>query len=338
MNGNKKKSSTKSSKNVISGLRLRGLIAGLVLMVTVLCEMYVMVNMPKNIMMMGVFAIVALNATYFMVTSMADISQIRNSQENEAFENILKSEKASYLLMRKSFAEMAEQLEKIHARMEDTAKKQTAMQKNVAKVTINREASHAETMQKSNEELVALVKQVLEQDKAVFEKVTQMQMSVMEGLRSTEYAIKDSVSQQALRGSYVQPQVVMPQPQVMAAPAADAPAPMPEIHEEPAADMSFEEEPVMEEAPVTEEPVIDEVPLMEETATQEDEPAVQEPVDQEISEEDAEPANREQDLYPDVDYSCRRDAARTYSAVARRQGRKRQVYRVAKCQDRRSCF
>lgn len=159
---------------------LRIVTAVLVLTVLVLGELYVMINYPSNYVALIVLTVVALADIYILIASAIQKNYKKEIDQYEQYDNLFKSEKASYLVTRKSFENIADQLDRIEEAAGSPTKDIIDAQKSIAKVTISRNKENSDALMNSNDKLLEqifnlsdrldnLEKNVLEQQRIIVE-------------------------------------------------------------------------------------------------------------------------------------------------------------------------
>ena len=159
---------------------LRIVTALLVLTVLVLGELYVMINYPSNYVALIVLTVVALADIYILIASAIQKNYKKEIDQYEQYDNLFKSEKASYLVTRKSFEDIADQLDRIEEAAGSPTKDIIDAQKSIAKVTISRNKENSDALMNSNDKLLEqifnlsdrldnLEKNVLEQQRIIVE-------------------------------------------------------------------------------------------------------------------------------------------------------------------------
>ena len=159
---------------------LRIVTAVLVLTVLVLGELYVMINYPSNYVALIVLTVVALADIYVLIASAIQKNYKKEIDQYEQYDNLFKSEKASYLVTRKSFEDIADQLDRIEEAAGSPTKDIIDAQKSIAKVTISRNKENSDALMNSNDKLLEqifnlsdrldnLEKNVLEQQRIIVE-------------------------------------------------------------------------------------------------------------------------------------------------------------------------
>lgn len=159
---------------------LRIVTAVLVLTVLVLGGLYVMINYPSNYVALIVLTVVALADIYILIASAIQKNYKKEIDQYEQYDNLFKSEKASYLVTRKSFEDIADQLDRIEEAAGSPTKDIIDAQKSIAKVTISRNKENSDALMNSNDKLLEqifnlsdrldkLEKNMLEQQRIVVE-------------------------------------------------------------------------------------------------------------------------------------------------------------------------
>ena len=159
---------------------LRIVTAVLVLTVLVLGELYVMINYPSNYVALIVLTVVALADIYILIASAIQKNYKKEIDQYEQYDNLFKSEKASYLVTRKSFEDIADQLDRIEEAAGSPTNDIIDAQKSIAKVTISRNKENSDALMNSNDKLLEqifnlsdrldnLEKNVLEQQRIIVE-------------------------------------------------------------------------------------------------------------------------------------------------------------------------
>ena len=129
----------------------------MILMLLLLAEVYLMLNFPKSYIFLLLIGAVSLFLVYRIANSVFILQdekeQEREDKREKEFESIFKSEKATYLLMRKNFAELADMLFLLKGESGLPLEDLISAQKSIAKVTINKSKEHSTAVINSNEEL-----------------------------------------------------------------------------------------------------------------------------------------------------------------------------------------
>ena len=259
---------------------LRIVTAVLVLTVLVLGELYVMINYPSNYVALIVLTVVALADIYILIASAIQKNYKKEIDQYEQYDNLFKSEKASYLVTRKSFEDIADQLDRIEEAAGSPTKDIIDAQKSIAKVTISRNKENSDALMNSNDKLLEqifnlsdrldkLEKNMLEQQRIVVENANKdlllKQQEMAASVKEMELSIHNTILAEVgkINGA---PAVTYTAASVQPSPAAPVEEVMPEEPEAPI-DEVMPEEP---EAPINE--VMPEEPETEPETTAEDMP------------------------------------------------------------------
>lgn len=253
---------------------LRIVTAVLVLTVLVLGELYVMINYPSNYVALIVLTVVALADIYILIASAIQKNYKKEIDQYEQYDNLFKSEKASYLVTRKSFEDIADQLDRIEEAAGSPTKDIIDAQKSIAKVTISRNKENSDALMNSNDKLLEQIfnlsdrldklgKNMLEQQRIVVENANKdlmlKQQEMAASVKEMELSIRNTILAEIgkINGA---PAVSYTAAPVQPSPAAPVEEVMPEEPEAPIGEVTPEEPEAPIEEVMPEEP---EVPINE---------------------------------------------------------------------------
>lgn len=247
---------TKNKKDTYS---LKMVMSTLLLVVLFLGELYFMINDPKNYIALIVLTVVTLADIYVLIASSIQRTYQKDRDRYEQYDNLFKSEKASYLIIRKSFEDVLDRLDRIEAASGIPTEEIINAQKSIAKVTISRNKENSDALMNSNDKMYdrlfsledaieAKNQEMLEKQKIIVENANKdlimKQQEIISKLREVELSIKNEVLSSVNRAGVVMPQSVMSQPEPVYAEKT------PEV-------MMPEEEPVLSMEEDIEEPIVD---------------------------------------------------------------------------------
>lgn len=155
--------------------KLQIIIAVLVLTVILFTEMYLMINFPKGYIPIILLAVVALVAVYVVINAIMTINAEKEAARNEHFENLYRSEKASYIMLKKSFDEIDERLSELQETSKVPAEEIINAQKGIAKVIINRSKENADAIINSNDQVLERLDEVEETQNTKFTSLSKEQ-------------------------------------------------------------------------------------------------------------------------------------------------------------------
>lgn len=119
-----------------------------------MAELYAIVNFPKMFIVLVVLAAADLICLYVAIRGVISVYETKYARREEQYESIFKSEKASYLMLKKYFEEISVKL----AYMEEASKIPTEeivnAQKGIAKVIIKRSHENTDALMNSYEQLI----------------------------------------------------------------------------------------------------------------------------------------------------------------------------------------
>ena len=119
-----------------------------------MAELYAIVNFPKMFIVLAVLAAADLICLYVAIRGVILVYETKYARREEQYESIFKSEKASYLMLKKYFEEISVKL----AYMEEASKIPTEeivnAQKGIAKVIIKRSHENTDALMNSYEQLI----------------------------------------------------------------------------------------------------------------------------------------------------------------------------------------
>ena len=264
----------------------------LIMVLSFLAELYTMIILKGNPIYLAGFGLVFLIFSYVLMNSVMQLQYQKLREEKEEHEGLLKSEKASYLIIKKSFDEVFQRMDYIEKNLQLPTEELLTAQKAFAKININRSKENADalmnsndkllekivsferTLQNNNEKLLDGQNQNMEQR---LQEVILRQQELSSSIKELELNMRNEILQAVNSITSSQPQVIMQQP--VQPPVMENVQPEEPMEEEPIVEEPLVEESVMEE-PLIEEPVVEE-PLVEEPVVEEplvEEPIVEEPL------------------------------------------------------------
>lgn len=155
-------------------LKTRVLISSIILMFMVLCDIY-MITMSGNLRLMAAAAFITFLWMTFTLDGWMSLREIGVREREEQYQDILKAEKASYLIFQQKFQDLDNKLNFIGQKIMPLEKANSANQKmiaslidglredqkKIAKVTINRSKENADALINSNGQLMRQMDQLI---------------------------------------------------------------------------------------------------------------------------------------------------------------------------------
>lgn len=284
-------------------------------------DLYIMINMPQNVLALVAVNVLFLAAIYYVIDAVTRQISAAAERKEEQYDSIFKSEKASYLLLRKTFDDLYELIEKGNQSRKANVEDIIHAQKAVAKVSIGRSKENADALMNSNDhimEKISMLEAVLsdnvshpapetnKNDSAYAQNILDnqnkilQQLEVLQNTLNTIGADAKIAAESAKQNFFTEERILAEEnkiekeePQVQEVAVEEIPSAAGEATvmeetpiEEVPSDMEetpIEEEPsVMEETPIEEEPsMMEETPIEEEPSMMEETPIEEVPSDME---------------------------------------------------------
>lgn len=301
-------------KNSEKNVRFRINITLLIAVILLVADLYAMINMPQKFIILAIITALFLVAIYFLVDSISIYLMAEKNRKEEQYDSIFKSEKASYLLLRKTFDDLYELIEKGNQSRKTNVEDIIHAQKAVAKVSIGRSKENADALMNSNDrimEKISMLEAVLsdnvpqpssetnKNDSAYAQNILDnqnkilQQLEVLQNTLNTIGADAKIAAESAKQNFFTEERILAEENKI----EKEEPSLMEEtpIEEEPS---------VMEETPIEEEPsVMEETPVEEEPSVMEETPIEEVPSDMEetsIGKEEVSSPEEDLSKYDDI--------------------------------------
>lgn len=306
-------------KNSEKNVRFRINISLLVAVVLLVADLYAMINMPHKFIILAIITALFLVAIYFLVDSISIYLMAEKNRKEEQYDSIFKSEKASYLLLRKTFDDLYELIEKGNQSRKTNVEDIIHAQKAVAKVSIGRNKENTDALMNSNDrimEKISMLEAVLsdnvshpapetnKNDSAYAQNILDnqnkilQQLEVLQNTLNTIGADAKIAAESAKQNFFTEERILAEEnkiekeePQVQEAAVEEIPS-------------AAGEATVMEETPIEEEPsVMEETPIEEEPSVMEETPIEEVPSDMEetsIGKEEVSSPEEDLSKYDDI--------------------------------------
>lgn len=306
-------------KNSEKNVRFRINITLLIAVILLVADLYAMINMPQKFIILAIITALFLVAIYFLVDSISIYLMAEKNRKEEQYDSIFKSEKASYLLLRKTFDDLYELIEKGNQSRKTNVEDIIHAQKAVAKVSIGRSKENADALMNSNDrimEKISMLEAVLsdnvsqpapetnKNDSAYAQNILDnqnkilQQLEVLQNTLNTIGADAKTAAESAKQNFFTEERILAEEnkiekeePQVQEAAVEEIPS-------------AAGEATVMEETPIEEEPsVMEETPIEEEPSVMEETPIEEVPSDMEepsIGKEEVSSPEEDLSKYDDI--------------------------------------
>ena len=119
-----------------------------------LADFYAIINYPKEYMLIAAITVIFMTCLWGVISGFFSLSALKEDRREEQYDSIFKSEKASYLMLRKYFDEIEGKIEILQKESKIPTEDIINAQKGIAKVVINRNKENADAIMNSNEQLM----------------------------------------------------------------------------------------------------------------------------------------------------------------------------------------
>lgn len=158
----------------------------IILTALVTAELYLMINLAGNYLLIGGVALVMLCLVYLVINTAFKMKDEQEELHKKEYESLYKAQKVSYILMKQNFMDLLDLSEKILKSTESDLQIDELLraQKGVAKVTIQRNKENALAIMNCNDKLLermTAMEEILQG--AVKESDTSSQEAVIAGLK-----------------------------------------------------------------------------------------------------------------------------------------------------------
>ena len=256
----------------------------------ILADFYAIINYPKEYMLIAAITVIFMICLWGVISGFFSLSALKEDRREEQYDSIFKSEKASYLMLRKYFDEIEGKIEILQKESKIPTEDIINAQKGIAKVVINRNKENADAIMNSNEQLMETFEHLENKLKESNDFIIESQKNViydnLKDIMEKQQVLSDSIKDmeirlsQAITANPIQftANVEMPKQTIDApqsAPAMEA-IPEPESVQANESELIPEPIPVNEPEPVVETPHVPEPePVSETPHIPEPEPVVE---------------------------------------------------------------
>ncbi len=165
--------------------RIKVLLASLVAVIAAMADIYIIVNAPHNYIVLGVISLILLIAVYLVISGMMQLRDWNNLKREEQYNNLMTSQKACYLQVRRSFRETGGKINELDKKIAPLAtagevnhQKISGLldvlmqdQKKVAKLTVSRSKENANAIMNSNDKVIEEMFKIQEVMNGIMEQV-----------------------------------------------------------------------------------------------------------------------------------------------------------------------
>ena len=230
----------------------------------ILADFYAIINYPKEYMLIAAITVIFMICLWGVISGFFSLSALKEDRREEQYDSIFKSEKASYLMLRKYFDEIEGKIEILQKESKIPTEDIINAQKGIAKVVINRNKENADAIMNSNEQLMETFEHLENKLKESNDFIIESQKNViydnLKDIMEKQQVLSDSIKDMEIRLS----QAITANPIQFTANVEmpkqtnDAPQSAPTMEAEPESVQANESEQIPEPIPVNEpEPVVE---------------------------------------------------------------------------------
>lgn len=264
----------------------------------ILADFYAIINYPKEYMLIAAITVIFMICLWGVISGFFSLSALKEDRREEQYDSIFKSEKASYLMLRKYFDEIEGKIEILQKESKIPTEDIINAQKGIAKVVINRNKENADAIMNSNEQLMETfehlenklkesndfiiesqknviydnLKDIMEKQQVLFDSIKDMEIRLSQAITANpiQFTANVEMPKQTIDAPQSAPAMeAIPEPEsVQANESEQIPEPIPVNEPEPVVETPHvpEPEPVSETPHIPEpEPVVEPGPAAEES-------------------------------------------------------------------------
>ena len=179
----------------------------LIFTVVLLTDFYAIINYPEEYILIAVITVILLIYLWGVVNGFLTLRTLKEERREEQYDSIFKSEKASYLMLKKYFEEIEEKIDILQEASKVPTEAIIGAQKGIAKVVINRNKENADAIMGSNEQLLDAVERfdarLKESDEFIIENQKNVLYENLKEIMDRQQTLSDSIKDMETRLSQV---------------------------------------------------------------------------------------------------------------------------------------
>ena len=168
-----------------------------------LADFYAIINYPKEYMLIAAITVIFMICLWGVISGFFSLSALKEDRREEQYDSIFKSEKASYLMLRKYFDEIEGKIEILQKESKIPTEDIINAQKGIAKVVINRNKENADAIMNSNEQLMETFEQLENKLKESNDFIIESQKNViydnLKDIMEKQQVLSDSIKDMEIR-------------------------------------------------------------------------------------------------------------------------------------------
>lgn len=140
-------------------IKMQIIFATLIFMVVLVADFYAIINFSTEYILIAAITVILLVSLWGVLNGIFSLRELKEERREEQYDSIFKSEKASYLMLRKYFEELDEKIDILQKSSKVPTEEIVNAQKGIAKVVINRNRENADAIMGSNEQLIESIEE-----------------------------------------------------------------------------------------------------------------------------------------------------------------------------------
>ena len=169
----------------------------------ILADFYAIINYPKEYMLIAAITVIFMICLWGVISGFFSLSALKEDRREEQYDSIFKSEKASYLMLRKYFDEIEGKIEILQKESKIPTEDIINAQKGIAKVVINRNKENADAIMNSNEQLMETFERLENKLKESNDFIIESQKNVihdnLKDIMEKQQVLSDSIKDMEIR-------------------------------------------------------------------------------------------------------------------------------------------
>ena len=169
----------------------------------ILADFYAIINYPKEYMLIAAITVIFMICLWGVISGFFSLSALKEDRREEQYDSIFKSEKASYLMLRKYFDEIEGKIEILQKESKIPTEDIINAQKGIAKVVINRNKENADAIMSSNEQLMETFEHLENKLKESNDFIIESQKNViydnLKDIMEKQQVLSDSIKDKEIR-------------------------------------------------------------------------------------------------------------------------------------------
>ena len=175
----------------------------LIFTVVLIADFYAMINFSKEYLLISAITVILLICLWGVLNGIFSLRALKEQRSEEQYDSVFKSEKASYLMLKKYFEEIEDKIDILQKTSKIPTEEIINAQKGIAKVVINRNRENADAIRGSNEQLMETIEEYENKIKESNDFIIESQKNVLyENLKEIsekQQSLSDSIKEMEIR-------------------------------------------------------------------------------------------------------------------------------------------